>query len=340
MSESKIQQNVGKPNDEIDIFEFSIRIWKALMNFLIGIRDFIISILIFLIRKSLWIISFGIVGVLLGYFLYGISRPFYTSALEGSTGGIYDAEAKKYTSGVDNSLVIDHINKLAQVIHKPLLLANYLGLSVGQAEKIRSINAYYGIDVNKDLKPDYVDENRTYNPKDTTQIRVPSFIHIRVSVYDEQILPELRKGLFRYINSNAYIQELFKVDRRQKEERVKELEKEINKVNDFQDARTRKESSIEKGAFLLYGNEAEPRLFYRDVLWLHNQKQMLEKSLEISDEIIVVTQELTPLENEERPVLIYIVTLGSLMATLGLVCALFWQYRKKIWKLITEDSSK
>ena len=340
MSESNHQQNTGKPSDEIDIFEFCSRMWNAFINFLIGIRDFFVSIIIFLIRKSLWIVSFGLAGVLLGYLLYGISSPFYTSSLEGNTGGVYDDEKKKFTGGVDNSVVIDHINKLDQVIHKPSLLANYLGLSIEQAKAIRSINAYYGIDVNKDMKPDYVDLKETYNPRDTMQLRVPSFIHIRVSVYNEQILPELRKGLFSYINNNTYIQELFKVDTLQKREKIREIEKEIIKVNDFQEARIRKESSIEKGAVVLLGNEADPRLFYRDVLWLYDQKQLLEKSLKISDEIIVVTQELTPLENEERPVFKYIVVVGSLMVVMGIFCALLWQYRKRIWEIIREDSSK
>ena len=339
MTESNHQQNMGKPNDEIDIFEFCSRMWKAFVSFLMSIKNLFIFFIIFLIRKSLWIASFGVSGLLMGVLLYGISRPFYTSALEGNTGGIYDDVEKKYTGGVDNSVVINHLNKLDQAISKPLLLANYLSLNVEQAKAIRSIKAYYGIDVDKDLQPDYVDEMETYNPKDTTQIRVPSFIHIRVSVYDESVLPTLRKGLFQFVNSNPYIQELYKVDRRQKEEMITEIEKEIKKIDDFQQARIRKESSIDQGAVVLLGNEPEPRLFYQDILRLHKQKQVLEKHLELSNEIIVVVQDFTPLENEERPVLKYVIVCGSLMAVMGIICSLLWQYRKRIWKLIKEDSS-
>ena len=340
MNETNLQQNNSKPNDEIDIFEFCSRIWGAFKQFLIDIRELIVSIVIFLIRKSLWIVSFAIAGMLMGYLLYGVSRPFYTSVLEGNTGGIYDIDAKNYIGGVDNSVVIDHINKLKQVTREPSLLANYLGMSIGQAKEIRSIKASYGIDVNKDLKPDYVDEKETYNPKDTNQIRVPSFVHIKVSVYDENIFPVLRKGLLRYINNNTYIQELFRIDRLQKEEMIRVIDKEIKMINDLQQARIHKESSVEQGTMRIVGNEPELRLFYGDVLSLQRRKQMLEKNLEISDEVIMIVHDFTPLQQEERTVLKYTAVLGASMAVLGLFCALFWQYRKRIWKLVREDSTR
>jgi hypothetical protein len=314
--------------------------WVAFKNFLAGIKNLIVSFIIFLIRKSLWIVSFALAGMLIGYLLYSFSRPFYTSSLEGNTGGIYNADHRNYLGGVDNSVVIDHVNKLNLAISKPSLLANYLGMGVERVKEIRSIKAYYGIDVNKDYRPDYIDDKDEYNPLDTAQNRVPSFIHIRVSVYDENILPELRKGLFRYINNNAYIQELFNLDRLQKHELINELEKEIQKIEEFQQARLLKESNIEKGAVVNLQSEPEPKLFYQDKLNLYNRKQLLEKNLKISDEIIVVVQDFTPLENEERPLLIYVIVLGGSMAVLGFFCALLWQYRKRIWKLIREDSNK
>jgi len=340
MNESNIQQNTGKPNDEIDIFEFCSRMWVAFKNFLTSIKDLIISLIIFLIRKTLWIVSFSLAGVLMGYLMYSISRPFYTSTLEGNTGGIYDIDERNYLGGVDNSVVIDHINKLNQVVSKPSRLANYLGMSVEQAKEIRSIKAYYGIDINKDMKPDYVDVRETYNPRDTNQIRVPSFVQIKVSVYDESIFSELRKGLLNYVNNNTFIQELYRIDRVQKEEMIRVIDKEMKTIDDFQQARIRKESSIEQGTVVVVGTEPEPKLFTWDILSLQRRKQLLEKNLEISDEIIVIVQDFTPLEQEERTVMKYIGWFGVSMAVLGIFCSLLWQYRKRIWVLIREDSTK
>ena len=341
MNELNIQQNNNKPSNEIDVFEFCFRIWMAFKSFIVYIKDLIVSILIFLIRKSLWIVSFALLGMILGYALYSVSRSYYTSTLEGNTGGIYDPVKKRYEGGVDNSVIIDHINKLNLLTSKPSLLANYLGINIEQAESIRTIEAYYGIDVNKDMKTDYVDIRKTYNPKDTTQRRVSSFLSVHVSVYDENVLPALRKGLFQYVNNNVYIQELYRVDRRQKRELLVEIEKEISKIDSLQRARFRREEARgDKGQLVVLGNESELKLFYSDVLSLYERKQNLEKTLEISDEIIVVVQDFTPLQQEEKPVLYYISLFGILMAVVGLIFSLFWQYRKKIWTLIREDSSR
>ena len=327
MNELSNLQNNSQPNDEIDIFEFCSRMWTAFKNFLKSIQDLLVSIIIYLIRKSLWIVSFGAAGLLIGFLLHGISRPFYSSSLEGNTGGI------------DNSVVIDHINKLNQATDKPDILAGYLGIKVEQASEIRSIKAFYGIDVNRDWKVDYVDFKEIYNPKDTMQRRVPSFVHVKISVYDESILPIIRKGLFQYIERNTYIQELFKIDRSQKENLIKELATEIAKVDSLQKALIRKELIPDKGTAFVLTNVPEPRLFYDDILRLYERKQNLEKNLEITKEIILVIQDFTPLQKEERPTLFYMFVFGVAMAVMGLFCALLWQYRKTIWKLIKEDSS-
>jgi hypothetical protein len=325
MDEPNIPQNTGKSNDEIDIFEFCSRIWNAFKSLLVSIRDLIVFVLVLLIRKSLWIVSFALPGIVLGYVLYGVSRPYYTSSLEGNTGG------------VDNSVVIDHINRLNLITGNPSLLADYLGMSVEQAGAIRTVKACYGIDVNRDTKPDYVDIMETYNPMDTARRRVPSFLYIHVSVYDESILPVLHEGLVQYVSNNAYIQDLFRIDRRQKKELLGEIENEISKIDSFQRARIRKEAKGDKEQVFILGYEPEIRLSYPDILKLYARKQMLEKDIEISDEIIAVVQDFTPVQQERKPVLRHIIMFGISMAVAGLVCALLWQYRKQVWALIRED---
>jgi len=327
MSESNIQQNMGKPNDEIDIFEFSIRIWKAFINFLIGVRDFFISIIIFLIRKSLWIILFAGAGLMLGKLFYGVSKPVYSSSLEGNTGGL------------DNTVVIDHVNKLNQLSGKPALLAGYLNISEEQAKAINSVKAYYGIDINKDEKPDFVDFKETYNPKDTNQIRVPSYIYLKVTVYDETILPILRKSVLQYINNSPYLQELFKISRRHKAEMIQEITTEIAKIDSLQRSRFRKGINAETLQMFYLNNEPGLQLFHYDVLNLYARKQALERELEISDEIITVVQDFMPLSQEVTSASEYMLIFSGSMAVVGIFCALLWQYRKRLWALIKEDSS-
>ena len=326
MSEANIQQNTGSPNDEIDIFEFSSRMWKAFVSFLVGIRDLFISFIILLIRKSLWIISFAVAGFLLGYLIYGISRPTYSSSLEGNTGGL------------DNTVVVEHINKLNKLEGKPEFLANYLNITVEQAKDISSIKAFYGIDYNKDGIPDMVDFKEKYNPRDTNQMRLPSYIFLKVSVYDEKIFPDLRKGLLQYINSNNYLRDMFEINRAQKQKMIDEIDAEIRKIDSLQRARFRKDA-YPNTQTVIVGTEPEIKLFHEDVLTLFTRRQYLERDLLISDEIIVVVQDFTPLSEEENPVSIYILIFGGAMSVMGFFCALLWQYRKRILELIREDST-
>jgi len=318
----------NKPGDEIDIFEFCSRMWVAFKSFLVSIWNFIVSIFIYLIRKSVWIFSFGCAGFFIGILLYAISPKAFVSSLEADTGG------------VDNSVVINHINKLNKVIDKPDLLASYLGLSEEQADVIHSIKAYYGIDINKDGKPDYIDFAEKYNPRDTNQIRVPSFVHVRVSLFDESVLPAFRKGLFQYINNNAYLQKLFEIDKEQKQQLVKELDAEIAKIDTLRKVQLRRELTPDKGQIVVTGNLPEPKLFYTDMLSLYERKQGIEKSLTLNTEIILVVQDFTQLSQEEKTAASMAFKYCIAMAIMGLFCGIFWQYRIVIWKLIREDATK
>ena len=243
-----------------------------------------------------------------------------------------------FTGNLDNTVVIDHINKLSKLSGKPDLLANFLNMNEKQAKEIKSVNAYYGIDINRDYKPDFIDFRETFNPRDTNQVRVPSHIYVQVSVYDESIFPALRQGLLQYIKSNTYISEMFKINREQQQQTIKQIELEIQKIDSLQQSRYSRDMFPLSQMFIM-GAEPELRLFYGDKLHLLDLKQQLEREFEVSDEIITIIQDFTPLAYEENPMLIQILTFGAMMSIVGIFAALLWQYRKKIWKLVTEDTT-
>ena len=331
MNETNNQQNMDKSNNEIDIFEFCSRMWKALQNLLVCIRDLAVSIVVIALRKSLWIISFALFGMILGsVYFHFVKTPYYVTMLEGTSGG------------VNNTVVIDHVNKLNSMVGNSKILARNLGISVEQAKKVRSIRAFYGIDVNDDGKPDFVDKKNRYNPRDTTQFRVPSIFYIQVALYDEDVLPALREGLFRHINSNTYIQTLFEIDQHQKRAMINELQRQIAKIDTIQFVSINRHnvSSLEIGQRIhLMGAEPEIRLFYTDVLALYSRKQALEKSLEIANQPVVVVQDFTPSLFVEKTNRYYAVRWGLIMGILGFGISILWQHRKSIWKLIVEQKN-
>jgi hypothetical protein len=133
---------------------------------------------------------------------------------------------------------------------------------------------------------------------------------------------------------------LHQIDSAQNQSLILELDKEILKIEKLQEAIIMREGkrSEGRGSLVLMSPEPEPKLLYTDIFSLYERKQGLQRNLEIYKEIIVVVQNLTPLEMEEKPVLKYVVIFGGAMAVLGLFCSLCWQYRKRIWELIREDS--
>ena len=327
MNESNNQQNVGKQNDEIDIFEFCSRMWDTFKEFFTAVKELVLTFIIFTLRKTLWIASFALLGVIVGYTYSSLRKPYYTSMLEGNSGG------------VDNTVVIDHINRLFHMKNKPEILANTIGLSVEQAKQVNYIKAFYGIDVNRDTIPDFIDEFETFNPRDTTQKRVPSVFYIKVALYDEDILSVLRERLFQYINNNAYIQTLYDIDKKQKEELIDDIAKEIAKIDELHLVEiNRRTANVEIGQRLyLTGAEPEIRLFYNDILNLRTKMQDLQKSLDLTDKPVVIVQDFIPAQFVEKTSLHYIVKMGLLMSLFGFFFATVWHYRKILWKLIVED---
>ena len=327
MNELNDRQN--KLNDEIDIFEFGARIWKVFTGFLTELVKLKIFVIIFFFRKILWILSFALLGGIIGFLYCSLKKPVYTSMLEGTSGG------------VDNSVVIDHINNLRRMNNRHEILAATLGLTVEEAKKIKSVKAFYGIDVNRDDRWDFIDVREKYDPKDTTQNRVPSVFFIQLSLYNEDVLPVLRENLFQYINNNAYLQKLFELDSLQKRQIVRELTSEIAKLDTLRAVQLRKDLIPNRdGQIVVTGNLPEPRTYYSEMLTLFERKLAIEKALALNTEIILVIQDFTQLQDEEKSATNMAFKYGFVMAIMGLLFGIFWQFRIIIWKLITEDSTK
>jgi uncharacterized protein involved in exopolysaccharide biosynthesis len=315
-------QQKNNSSNEIDLFEFCSRLWDAFKYFLVLIKNIIIGILVFLIRKSLWIVSCAIIGGTIGYLLYFTTKPVYSSYLIADTGDI------------QSNIFVDHVNRLSKLNSHTDVLAKYLNIDKAEAANISGIKAYYGIDVNKDGRVDYVDLRESYNPKDTSVARVSNYFYLKVAVYDEDIFPKLRSGLNQYITNNTYIKMLHEINMRQKEALIGELDAEIRKIDSLQNYQMKQDRANLKD--ILLTNKPDLKLFHGELLSLYRQKQDLERDTAIFKTPIAIIQNFTPLSLEDRPKSLFAIIAGAIGAALGLVCALVWQYRKFIWSLITE----
>ncbi|MDR1672938.1 MAG: hypothetical protein LBS09_05710 [Bacteroidales bacterium] len=290
----------------------------------------LVSVLIFLIRKSLWIAIFAVIGMVFGFFWHSVTQSYYSSVLVANTGNI------------NNDIMIDHVNKLSVLKNKPDILARHLGITEAEAKEVHSIKAFYGIDVNNDDVMDFVDYKGIYAPKsnaDTLMRRIPSYIYLKVSIYNEDIFPILRKGILQYLNSNTYIRELHNIRIKQKKEYIVELERERLMIDSLQRYQFTLSNSSRSVRDMLMMSSPEIKLFYNDQLKLYDQQQSIERDIELFKEPITIIQDFMALSVEDRPVTQLVLIFGIIAAFVGLFCALLWQYRRFIWRLIKEDRS-
>lgn len=315
-----------RPSDEIDLFELFNRMGNGIKNFFNWILNLLKSFIFLLISKSVWIISFSIIGGIVAYLFFQNTSRFYSS------------EMVARSNSMNNSIIVNSINLLNSSLGNPSALVSYLGITQEQAKKIRSINAYYGIDINRDKIADIIDYDNTYNPKDTTLKRLPDIFYLKITVFDESIFPKVRDGIKNYIGNNPYILENNEVRKQQALSLIEEYKSEIRKLDSLQKIQYFEIPKVQKSGNgqIIVLNEKESKLYHNDKIALYDKQLKLEKELVLNPDPITVIQDFTLLSKAENPLIIFQKFWVFTFAIIGFFVAILWQYRVKIWKLIRE----
>ncbi|KAB2867681.1 MAG: hypothetical protein F9K37_11915 [Bacteroidales bacterium] len=322
---------ITKPqaSDEIDLIELFNKIGNSIKKGVMWIINRLHDFFLLLIRKSLWIISFSIIGAIVGYVFF-MATPRY-----------YSSEMVAISNALNNTYVVSSINLLDDLFKggNQSIAANYLDINKDEALQIKSIGAYYGIDVNKDGLADYVDYKEEFNPRDTSIRRLSNFFYIKLEVYSESIFGKARDGLRKYINKNNFVIENNQVRIAQSEELIKSIDLEIKKLDSlqkiqyFEIPKSQKASNTQ----MVVLNEKEMKLYHDQILALRKQKLLLEKDITINKEPITVVQDFTPLSKAENPVTKYLINWVALFSLLGFIVSLVWQFRMAIIRLIRDQ---
>lgn len=323
------QTQMQKHSDEIDLLELFNRMGKAIKNFIKWLISIIESFFLLLIRKSIWIISFSIIGGFVGYSFYNNTPRFYSS------------EMVARSNSMNNSVIVNSINLLNDLFENKnfTALGNYLGTSPEEARKIKSIEAYYGIDLNKDKIADFIDYSNSYNPKDTTQKRLSDVFYLKINVFDETIFPNVRDGIKKYISTNPYILQNNNVRKEQTLSMIEEFQSEIKKLDSLQKVQYFEVPKMQKGgnSQMVILNEKESKLYHNEIIYLYNRKLTLEKELSLNPDPITVIQDFTQLSKAENPLIKFLKIWVIIFALFGLFSSLLWQFRTKIWTIIKDE---
>ena len=311
---------------EIDLIELFLKIWNGIINLLLGLLKGILFLIVFGIKKIHFLILFAIIGGLMGYVLYKSTKRYYSSYMIAQANGITSAD------------MISYINDLHELCLKKnaAALAYDLQMPDSTAHKIKDIQAFFIIDVNRDGIGDYTDFKNSYNPKDTTQQQLEDRIHVTVEVYENTVFEKVKNGLLRYMRKNPYIISLNEIRKKELRELIAKVEYEITKLDSLQNTDYfHKASEIPvKQSQMMFLAEKEPTMFYKDKLSLIYRKQEYEKELELATDAFTVIKDFTSLAIEENPKGKYIIRYGFFTTIFGYLLLIILKFRNNLNHLI------
>lgn len=307
--------------DEIDLMALFQKIYYKIRKLILGFFRWIVLFIIFIFKNIHFLMIAAIIGGLVGFGFYKISKRYYSSYLVARTNGI---------SNIDMISYLNDLSKLCEE-NNYSSLANLLDIPDSISQKIKNIQAFWFVDVNDDNIGDYVDFQDTYNAMDTTQQRIMDRFHLKVELYDNSVFPPFKIGLYNYIKRNPYLKELNMIRQANLKELISATEKEIDKIDSLQNLEyyriyqkplTRSQSQI------TFMTEKQTQLYYRDKFELISNKQFYEQELQLGPEPITVIKDFTPLSVAENTKGKYIIRYSFVFTLLGLVSLIFIKNRK------------
>lgn len=321
MTKELENKNQKRPNDEIDLLELFNKMGKGIKWFFINIWNIFLKVTVFLIRKSLYLIAFIILGFLVALLQFNTSDRFYSS------------DMILRSNSVNNADMIAHINKLhfyGEENNKQAL-AQSLNLDSAEVENIVDVEAFWIIDRNRDGIPDLVDNKNKYD-QDTTVTHMSSRFDVRVKTLQPQSLDKVKGGILRHINTNLFFEKINRIRLVQLRERIAKTETELSELDSLQNYKYFEER--QKGKFsegqMVFLSEQETKLFHGSVFELYQSKQNLDRELDIYSEIVTVLDDFTPPAQPENSFSQIAKRWVILFFVLGLFFVVILSFRKEL----------
>jgi hypothetical protein len=283
MSENNM---IDRGNDEIDLVDLFRKIGDSIIKLFKTVGKAILISLVFLLRHWLPLGFSLILGVGVSYTLKYIMKPGFSS------------EMVLKSNIVPVEELITYINKLHTFCYEENFsaLSSSLKLDEQSVKQIVDISSFWVIDINTDKVPDYVDYENRFNVYDTTNIRMPDRLDIRVKTKSRSEFTNIKKGIIHYINSDSLFQQRNRVRNQQNTIFLKRLEYDIVQLDSLQKVKIFEESKGRipgKDNQIIFLQEQKTQLVYSDIHSLYETKKNYEEQLELYKDIVTVISDLT-----------------------------------------------
>ncbi|MBA7535234.1 hypothetical protein ES705_27487 [subsurface metagenome] len=324
-------------SDEIDLLDLTKKISRStgkiffsLFNFL---KNIFLQILIFIIKKFVYLVIFVVAGAIIGGIISLREKPFYQTNLI------------MRSNLVSNVAMINYINRIHTLCNGENIigLSQSLNLDTTIVKSIKDLQAFWMIDNNNDGIGDYLDEkNEFIGLDDTSRLkrRLQDEFSVRLKVYDNSIIEEVQHGLELYIDSNDYFIKLSEVKKARLNNLISKTDNEIiilDSLKRFEYFTIKKIPEITFEKFLIQsGENQEARLLHGSVLGLFGNKQSLEQELELRIDPITILQDFPLIHTPVNTLKKYIVKFSQIFLAIGFIILILIDQRKNIIKLTRE----
>lgn len=312
-------------NDEIDLLQLFRSFGDFIVRIFSGFFNLILQILLFSIRKWIYLLLAVILGVVGSYLMTKTQGSFYYSDLVLKSNAVPNQEMISYINRLENLTSEDNYQ----------VLSNLLDLSGEDAGQIRNIKAYWFIDRNKDGIVDGSDLDNKFLA-DTNINKVGWKFGIRAVVTDPAVFNKITSGITYYVSSNSYFNRMNKLRLENLKEIITQTGKEVEKLDSLQ----KKEYFMLEDAArlregqLVFTNDPEIQLFHEDLLILVKDKQRSQKELTIHSEIISLLENFTETQRPTNSIGYYASIMIPIFIGFAYLLALFITFRRKISEVI------
>jgi len=314
--------NQEKRNDEIDLIEvfgkfkdWAIRQFNWTLT-LIG------DLVRFIYRKKWYLALFILIGTLISIGLYKTEDRYYSSQCTIKNNAYDNTVLKGYLAQLNDYLEVQDSVKFAHC----------LNTFPEQANKIREINIRFVIDKNNDGVPDYID----YTEEDSTafKFRMSGRLAVQVISLEDFDLNIIRQGLIHFVDQNPLFIKQNTIRLRQQNELISFYQEEIKTLDSLQNKEYFKEANKTDKGQIVFLNEQQPQMFYKNKLDIKEKIQNIQRNQELYSAPLMIIQDFTPWIQPENSLSYYVKKWVPGTFFFGILLLLFITYRKHIQKIL------
>ncbi|NOY37408.1 MAG: hypothetical protein GXO83_07510 [Chlorobi bacterium] len=323
------EQNKNK-NDEIDLLELFRIIGRKINQMLLWIVRAFLLIIVFFLRNALIISVFIVIGGLIGFAKYKLSKPYYSSEMIVRTNALGAGDFINY---------VNRLHTLAKDNNTPEL-SRLLAANDSVIQQIKDIQAYWIVDVNKDGIGDYTDYKNNFNLKDTTQRRLNNRVVVAVKVYNQKAFKLIQSGMHNYMISSPWVNQVNNNRKIQLKDLIAQIDNQISKLDSLENYEYFQKDQMPqaKNGQIVFLNEQEIKLFHNEIIRLYKLKQKYQKEQKIYSAPVTVIEDFTPLTRATNPLSKYIKIFILIFGSVGILFVFIKEQYNNIKKLLYRSS--